>query len=148
MARPYRSRALASPDVARPTRIARPTRGDEWELVGRDEAVVKAWDHWAQQEPNALASAYDQLTSKPAAVSSRQKPLEGKLAVGSYEGRSFRRWQYEVTSGGRVFYFIDDPTLGGKVIPERRGKGPRPRRRVIVDEVHPGHPKSTERKNR
>lgn len=56
------------------------------------------------------------------------------------------RWQYEATAGGRIFYFVDDPTEGGCKKLERKGRGRNPRRCVIIEAVHPGHPKETERK--
>lgn len=49
-----------------------------------------------------------------------------------------RRWQIDVTSGGRIWYFVD-ATPTGKGQKRRSG-------RVIIDAVHFGHPKSTERK--
>lgn len=120
--------------MAREERIARPTRTDDW-------------DKWAKQESNALASAYDQLATNPTQFSSRQKKLEGKThGTGTYEGKAFDRWQYEATAGGRIFYFVDDPTDGGRKKLQRKGRGPKPRRRVIIEAVHPGHPKETERK--
>lgn len=133
--------------MAREERIARPTRSDEWEVIAADKGVADDWDKWAKQEENALASAYDQLATNPTQFSSRQKKLEGKAyGTGTYEGRTFDRWQYEATAGGRIFYFVDDPTDGGRKKPQRQGRGPKPRRRVIVEALHPGHPKGTERK--
>lgn len=133
--------------MPRGERLVRPARTDEWEIVGADKGVVVAWDRWAAQEPNAPSTAYHQLARNPTEHSSRQTKLEGKTwGVGTYEGRSFDRWQYEVTSGGRIFYFVDDPTSGGRRKPERSGRGSRPRTRVIIEAVHPGHPKGTERK--
>ena len=133
--------------MAREERIARPTRTDEWEVVGADKGVADDWNRWAKQEPNALASAYDQLSTNPTQLTSRQKRLEGKsYGTGFYDGRTFDRWQYEATASGRIFYFVDDPTVGGRKQPPRQGRGPTPRRRVIAEAVHPGHPKETERK--
>lgn len=133
--------------MARAERIARPTRTDEWEVVAADKSVADERDQWAKQEPNALAAAYDQLATSPAQFSSRQRRLEGKtFGTGTYEGKTYDRWQYEATSGGRIFYFVDDPTDGGRKKLERKGRGPKPRRRVIIEAVHPGHPKETERK--
>lgn len=132
--------------MARAERIARPARTDQWEIVAADKGVADDWDQWAKQEPNALATAYDQLATNPTQFSSRQKRLEGKgWGTGTYDGKTFARWQYEATAGGRIFYFVDDPTDGGQKKPERQGHGPRPRRRVIIEAVHPGHPKGTER---
>ena len=133
--------------MAREERIARPARTDEWEVVAADKGVAADWDRWAKQEANALASAYDKLASDPTERSSRQKRLEGKThGTGTYDGKTFDRWQYEATSGGRIFYFVDDPTAGGTKKAVRKGRGPKPRRRVIIEAVHPGHPKGTERK--
>jgi hypothetical protein len=133
--------------LARQQPIARPTRSDEWEVVAADKGVADDWDRWAKQEPNALAAAYDQLVTNPTQFSSRQKRLEGKTyGTGTYEGKTYARWQYEATAGGRIFYFVDDPTDGGRKKPQRQGRRARPRRRVIIEAVHPGHPKGTERK--
>jgi len=91
--------------------------------------------------------AYDQLATDPTKFSSRQRKLEGRaMGTGVYEGTTCDRWQYEVTNGGRIFYFVDDPTDGGRRRPERKGRGSRPRRRVIIEAVYPGHTKETERK--
>lgn len=133
--------------MARGERVARPTRSDEWEIVATDKGVAEEWDRWAKQEPNTLAAAYDQLSSNPTQFSSRQKRLEGKTyGTGTHDGTTYDRWQHEATSGGRIFYFVDDPTDGGRKRPQRKGRGPKPKRRVIIEAVHPGHPKGTERK--
>lgn len=127
--------------------VARPARTDEFEIVAADKGVTDEWNKWAKQEPNALASAYDQLATKPTEFSSRQKKLEGKTyGTGTYDGKTYDRWQYEATGGGRIFYFVDDPTDGGRKKVERKGRGSKPRKRVIIEAVHPGHPKETERK--
>jgi hypothetical protein len=133
--------------VARDEPIVRPTRTDEWQVMAADKGVAEEWDRWAKQEPNALAAAYDKLASAPTEFSPRQRKLEGRtMGSGVYEGKTLDRWQYEVTSGGRIFYLVDDPTDGGRRRPERKGRGARPRRRIIIEAVHPGHPKQTERK--
>jgi hypothetical protein len=67
--------------------------------------------------------------------------------TGTYDGKTFDRWQYEATAGGRIFYFVDDPTDGGRKKPQHQGRRPKPRRRVIIEAVHPRHPKATERKH-
>ena len=132
--------------MAREERVARPTRTDEFEVVGADKGGADEWERWAKQEPNTLATAYDQLASNPTQFSSRQKRLEGKTCgTGRYDGKKYDRWQYEATAGGRIFYFVDDPTDGGRRKLARKGRGPKPRRRVIIEAVHPGHPKETER---
>ncbi len=110
--------------MARAERIARPARTDEWEIVAADKGVSDEWERWARQEPNALAAAYDHLATNPTQFSPRQKRLEGRTyGTGTYGGRTFVRWQYEATAGGRIFYFVDDPTEGGPQ--EGQSSGPR-----------------------
>lgn len=121
-------------------RLVRPVARQEWDLVVITGDAARGWDAFAISEPTALAHAYDQLTRDPAKHSERQHRLKGSLATGEHQGRTFDRWQYEVTGAGRIWYFIDDPG------PERRGgKGARARRRVLVEMVSIGHPKATDR---
>jgi hypothetical protein len=130
--------------AGRGSRLTRPVRTDEWAIVAVNSRTAEDWDKLAAVEPNALAAAYDQLSADPTVVSARQTRLKGSLATGSFEGRTFDRWQYEVTAGGRLWYFVDDPREGGRRPPERKGRGPRPRRRVLIEAVSIGHPKATE----
>ncbi|WP_431042453.1 hypothetical protein ACQUSR_11390 [Streptomyces sp. P1-3] len=57
----------------------------------------------------------------------RQHQLKGKLATREWKGKSLDQWEYEVTSGGRVRYLIDDG-----------------RKTVILVYASPRHPKDTE----
>ena len=108
--------------------------------MAASKKVAEAWDQWAATEPNALADAYDHLAEAPMSYSNRQTRLAGAYATGTYDGHEYDRWQYEVTSGGRVWYFVDQTSSGS-------GKRRRPGR-VIVEKVFPGHPKGTESRNR
>ena len=68
----------------------------------------------------------------------RQHSLEGEMGRGAFKRRPLRRWQIDVTSGARVRYLID---------PEESGRGQKRRSgQVIIDQVHPGHPKNAEKK--
>ncbi len=125
-------------------RLARPTRTSEWAIEAVSKRAADNWEKLAAAEPNAAASAWEQLSTNPTALSSRQTRMKGSLAKGRYEGRDLDRWQYEVTAGSRIWYFVDDPTERGRRMPARSGRGPRPRRRVLVEAVHIGHPKVTE----
>lgn len=125
-------------------RLPRPTRKDEWAIEAVSERVAKDWDKLAAVATNALADAWDRLAANPHMHSDRMHRLKGGLATGEFEGRSLPRWQYEITGGGRIWYLVDDPTPGGKKKPARKGRGPMPYRRVLVEAVHIGHPKETE----
>jgi len=55
-------------------------------------------------------------------------PAGGDLAIHRHNGRELEQWEYEVTSGGRVRYVIDDEN-----------------RTVWLIYASPRHPKDTER---
>jgi hypothetical protein len=83
------------------------------------------WRHRLNREAEGDVRNEKKATD-PTEFTSRQRKLEGR------------------TMG--IFYLVDDPTDGGRRRPERKGRGPKPRRRIIIEAVHPGHPKQTERK--
>jgi hypothetical protein len=58
----------------------------------------------------------------------RQHRLRGDLATHRHNGRDLEQWEYEVTSGGRVRYVIDDGN-----------------RTVWLIYASPRHPKDTDR---
>jgi hypothetical protein len=59
--------------------------------------------------------------------------LKADYATGTYNGRTYDRYQYKITSGGRLWYFVD-ATPTGKIAG-----------RVLLERCEPGHPKETER---
>lgn len=119
--------------------VRRPVRPGNWDVAARSKKVAGLWDELANQFAGECQRVYDQLQSDPMYDDGdRQHPLEGEKGRGSFQGRSLRRWQIDVTSGGRVWYLVD-PADSGSGQKRRSGL-------VIIDQVHPGHPKSTEKK--
>ncbi len=122
-----------------PPPIPRPVRPGNWEVVARNLKVAGHWKELANRAAGECQRVFDQLQTDPTLDDGdRQHPLEGAAGRGSFEGRQLRRWQIDVTSGGRVWYFVDDTPTGSG---QRRRSG-----RVIIDVVHFGHPKATETK--
>ena len=53
-------------------------------------------------------------TGSPRHQCSRTRGSIGSdFAIGSYEGKTLERWQYKITNGGRIWYFVV-PTPGAK----------------------------------
>lgn len=119
--------------------IPRPVRPGNWDVVARSPKVAADWNEFANRAAGECQRVFDQLQTDPTLDDGdRQHPLEGIAGRGSFEGRHMRRWQIDVTSGGRVWYFVDETPTGRG---QRRRSG-----RVIIDVVHFGHPKATETK--
>jgi len=58
--------------------------------------------------------------------------LQGDYATGTYAGGTYERWQYKISDGGRIWYFVDHTKSGS-----RAGS-------VLIERAEPGHPKGTE----
>ncbi|GAA3543166.1 hypothetical protein GCM10022419_024170 [Nonomuraea rosea] len=71
------------------------------------------------------------LTEDPRRVDDRQHPLSGSLGTVKHDNRNLEQWQYEVTSGGRIWYAIDETETT-----------------IWLTRVAAGHPKASERRNR
>ncbi|HEX6469855.1 MAG TPA: hypothetical protein VF069_12225 [Streptosporangiaceae bacterium] len=93
-----------------------PARGDAlpppsiWEVRAYDRRSAEGWAHLARQAPGNLRRAWFAITDDPRGTSepARQHRLKGRLSTVLVKGASLEQWQYEVTSGGRIWYAIDD----------------------------------------
>jgi hypothetical protein len=113
--------------------LPRPLRKAEYEVFLTNSGTEKGWRDMLATARNATVDAWEQLTATPENQSARQYPLKGDLGTGTYQGKTYVRWQYKLTDGGRLRYFVDRTARG-----KHAG-------RVLVHEVSPGHPKSSER---
>lgn len=87
----------------------------------------------ASLQPYALSNTRRYLETlradpRSGAGHDRQHRLRGDLATHQHNGRDMEQWEYEVTSGGRVRYVIDDDN-----------------RMVWLIYASPCHPKDTDR---
>ncbi len=90
------------------------------------------WTDCLAAARNATVDAWDRLTTTPTVEDGRLYRLRADLATGTYDGRTFDRYQYKITNGGRIWYFVD-------LTPAAKVAG-----RVLLERCEPGHPKETE----
>jgi len=88
---------------------------------------VNGWEKVCSTAPANARVACERITADPRHRDDRQHPLRGSLGSRTVNGEALEQWQYEVTSGGRLWYCIDDQ-----------------RRTVWLTDAMPGHPKVTE----
>jgi hypothetical protein len=111
----------------RKERVAPPPAKDGWDFRFATSDAAKGWDQvCAVASPNAR-NAWDRITSNPRGRDTRQHPLKGSLGRRMIDRVELEQWQFEVTSGGRLWCCIDDD-----------------RRIVWMTDCSPGHPKMTE----
>ncbi len=116
--------------AARGKSVARPLKRSEYELVFAANDAAKGWRDLCATQGNAMADAWDYLTRTPDAARPPHGQLKGRYATVTREGERYTRWQYELSGGARIWYWIEPPT----------GKG---RGRVLLERVTPHHPNET-----
>lgn len=111
-------------------RAAPPHIGDEYDIRFDNAESAKGWEELARTAPANLRRAYEAIrnTPRPASPTERHHRLHGTLGSVARRGRNLEQWQYEVTSGGRIWYLIDEGS-----------------RTVWITYAGPGHPKVTDR---
>lgn len=110
-------------------RVAPPRRPDGWEARFATNEAAKGWEELCQAARSNTWEAWIVLTSRPVTPEkpARQHRLRGDLGRREVHGKLLEQWQYEVTSGGRIWYC------------------PEPARQVVwVVRASTAHPKVTE----
>lgn len=119
--------------MARPKRGAQvppPSRENEWEL----RYATKESLHLAEMEkqfPGNTDEAKRWLRTSPDTRSDACKPLRGSLGVRRIGGVEMPQWQYDISSGARLWYCIDEQ-----------------RRIVWITLAATGHPRATGSRNK
>lgn len=114
-------------------KVARPHKRSEFEIVFITRQAQKGWTDCLAVARNATVEAWERLTTAPNLEDERLYRLRADLATGTYDGKTFERYQYKITNGGRIWYFVQ-PTPTAKVAG-----------RVLLERCEPGHPKQTDR---
>ena len=93
----------------RGARATRPPQPGQWTIRYADNETGKGWDDLSSQMPSSIATLFDKLTADPTHADNRnrQGPLRGTLGHAQIQGQSLPQWQYELASGGRIWYAID-----------------------------------------
>jgi hypothetical protein len=104
--------------------------GSQWDVRFGPSDAGTGWDELCRHALANTRRCLEILRSDPrsGADHDRQHRLRGDLATHRHNGRDMEQWEYEVTSGGRVRYVIDDENHA-----------------VWLIYASPRHPKDTER---
>lgn len=111
----------------RKERVAPPPAAGGWDFRHANNDAAKGWEKICSVAPANARTAWEKISADPRQRDSRQHPLKGTLGNRLVNGTELEQWQYEVTSGGRLWYCIDDKA-----------------KTVWLTDAHVGHPKATE----
>jgi hypothetical protein len=91
-------------------RVTVPPPEGQWDVrFGASDAAV-GWEELCRHAVANTRRRLEILRSDPrtGAGHDRQQRLRGDLATHRHNGRDLEQWEYEVTSGGRIRYLIDN----------------------------------------
>jgi hypothetical protein len=93
-------------------RAAPPPGPDEWDVLLHTSEAADGWEELCRQVPGPTWEAWIILRTRPTQPANPSRQHKLKLAVKSRQikGRTLDQWQYEVTSGGRIWYCPDPET--------------------------------------
>lgn len=117
-------------------RVPPPPTDDQWDLRYATKESL-AFAELEKQFPGNAAEAKQRLRTLPTTRTDVQKPLRGALGLRNIGGVEMRQWQFDISSGARLWYCVDPDerivwlTLAAAGHPRAtEGKGKRaPRRR-------------------
>jgi hypothetical protein len=111
-------------------RVTVPSSAGQWDVRFATGDAATGWEELCRHALANTRRCLETLQAQPrsAANPDRQHRLRGDLATHRHNGRDLEQWEYEVTSGGRVRYLIDDQA-----------------RTVWLVYASPRHPKDTDR---
>lgn len=92
-------------------RVTPPRQPGVWEARFATAEAAKGWEELCRAAQSNTWEAWIILTERPTTPTnpSRQHRLRGALGARDIRGRRLEQWQYEDTSGGRIWY-CPDPT--------------------------------------
>ena len=108
-------------------RVAPPPARQGWDFRYATSDAVTGWDKVCAAAPASARTAWERITADPRRRDDRQHPLRGSLGTRIVNGEGMDQWQYDATSGGRLWYCIDTE-----------------HRTVWLTHAMPGHPKVTD----
>jgi hypothetical protein len=110
-------------------RVTPPPQPGGWDVRFDNNDAAKGWEEFCQVARANTWEAWIVLSERPTKPENpaRQHRMKSALSTQVIRGRTLEQWQYEVTSGGRIWYCPD---------PERRI--------VWVVDARTRHPKATE----
>lgn len=110
--------------------VPRPARKNEYEIRFASTQAQKGWRDLIAVQRNAMADAYDFLTTTPTQFDARTNyPLKGELGqITDRSGATHTRWQHKptATGDGRLWFYVEGST-------------------VHLEQVHTRHPNQTSR---
>ena len=91
--------------------VPRPVKTSEFVIQLATIGAEGGWRDICATQKNAVADAWDRLTKTPLQSDTKCHQLKGELATFDRAGIKHARWQYELTGGARIWFYVDGRTV-------------------------------------
>ena len=104
--------------------VPRPLRRSEYRIEFGTSNAQKGWTDVLATQRNAVVAAWERLAADPLADDTTCHGMKGDLEFITHAGTTYRRRQYELSNGARIWFYVRDRT-------------------VVLTDVHTHHPNAT-----
>lgn len=88
--------------------VAPPPGKGQWRVRFGTGEAASSWEELGRQLPGSVLEAWGRMRSQPLERTDTQKPLSGDLGSRSVGGAVLPQWQIDISSGGRIWYCVED----------------------------------------
>lgn len=97
--------------MARRSGVVRPVRTTEYTIVFGNRSAEQGWRDVVATQRNAVAAAWERLTTDPLTEDLACHALRGELGSVTHSGRVWVRRQYELRRGARLWFTVDEAQM-------------------------------------
>ncbi len=91
--------------------VPRPTKNAEFTIHFATKQAQDGWRDVLATQRNTVVDAWDRLTRRPLDPSPSNYQLKGELAVVIHAGETHERWQYKLSGGARIWFYVDGQSV-------------------------------------
>ena len=91
--------------------VARPLRSSEFAIEHVTSQAATGWRDIVATQKSSAADAWDRLTKAPNQSDPRCHQLKGQLATIVRDGVEHDQWQYELSGGARLWFYVEGRTV-------------------------------------
>lgn len=102
-----------APRLAPPKKVpvSRPLKSSEFVIEHSTSQAATGWRDIVATQNSSAVDAWDRLTKAPNQSDPRRHQLKGHLATIVRDGVAHDQWQYELSGGARIWFYVDGRTV-------------------------------------
>ncbi|MEI6624426.1 MAG: hypothetical protein WCP28_21245 [Actinomycetes bacterium] len=88
--------------------VAQPAAAGQWRIRFGTSDAASNWTELVNHYSNTVREAWERMRLHPLERTDTQKPLAGSLGSRRVGGIDLPQWQFDISSGARLWYCVDE----------------------------------------